>query len=514
LREAHHGGVTVAKKELRLQYSGYAIFAAKLVSVVTGFMFQFMLARALLGNPSIESQYNIWFNINDVIAYFTLLMGVVPFWVMRYVARGKEGAVKTGLASNLVISAIFTVLFLALSPLILAMLKISGDFLPLYLVASVQIVEFYLITIFESCLQAYRPQATGYGLLVQQVSKTVLGYVLIIQFGLPLLGAVVSVLVGFAAMIAYYYALLAPELKQRVQWGYVREWLKGSAATIYNVVGNQLVAFVLLMLYDYGSDLNPEKVGARGYYGAAVQIANIITYSAFLAFALYPKLMAERKSEDITTSLKMVLMFAVPMTVGAIAIADSYMSLIHPDLKDAYPVLIVLAADALVFAASQILGSVLFGVETVDQERMSFRKLVKSRLFLAFSLPYLQAAIALPASYFVLTTFVWHQPIQAALSVGVIYAVTRLVTFIVLCVLVRKVVRVDVPWKSIAKYVSASAVMGAVLFLLPHPTRISTTLGVTAVGAGIYVALLVALDEEARALPKAILREIRGRRSC
>jgi uncharacterized membrane protein YkvI len=167
----------------------------------------------------------------------------------------------------------------------------------------------------------------------------------------------------------------------------------------------------------------------------------------------------------------------------------------------------------LVFAASQILGSVLFGVETVDQERMSFRKLVKSRLFLAFSLPYLQAAIALPASYFVLTTFVWHQPIQAALSVGVIYAVTRLVTFIVLCVLVRKVVRVDVPWKSIAKYVSASAVMGAVLFLLPHPTRISTTLGVTAVGAGIYVALLVALDEEARALPKAILREIRGRRS-
>jgi hypothetical protein len=501
----------LTKSEIRLQYSGFAIFAAKLVSVGTGFFFQFMLARALLGNLSLQSQYNIWFNVNDVIAYFTLLMGVVPFWVMRYVARGKEGAIKTGLATNLVVAAICTVSYLALAPSILSLLGITADFLPLYFVASIQIVELYTITIFESCLQAYKPQAVGYGLLIQQVSKTALGYVLIVQFGLPLLGAVVSVFVGFAVQVVYYYGLLYDELKAKIQWGYVKDWLKGSAATIYNVVGSQIAAFVFLMLYNYGSNADPTRVGGRGYYGAAAQIANIITYSSFLAFALYPKLLAERKREDITISLKMVLMFAVPMTVGAAALADSYMALLSPEIRDAYLVLVVLAADALVLVVSGIFGSVLFGVETVDQEEMSFRKLVKSRMFLAFSLPYLQAAITLPTAYYVLTTHALNQPLEAALYVSVINAIARFLTFIILYAIVRKMVKVDIPWRSISKYVFASAVMGAVAFLLPHPTRISTTLIMTAAAAGIYLALLMAIDKEARALPKAVVQELRAK---
>src|SRR3990170_2118493 len=142
----------------------------------------------------------------------------------------------------------------------------------------------------------------------------------------------------------------------------------------YNVVCNQIAAFVFIMLLWYGTDVS------RGLYGAAAQISNIIAYSSFLAFALYPKLLAEKNREDVTTSLKMVLMFAVPMTVGAIVLAHSYITLLSPTFGDAYIVLTVLAADTLVSVTSGIFGSVLFGVETVDQERMSFRRLVKSRL--------------------------------------------------------------------------------------------------------------------------------------
>jgi hypothetical protein len=44
------------------------------------------------------------------------------------------------------------------------------------------------------------------------------------------------------------------------------------------------------MLFTYGGET------ARSNYGAAAQIANIITYSSFLAFALYPKPLAEKSS--------------------------------------------------------------------------------------------------------------------------------------------------------------------------------------------------------------------------
>ncbi len=493
----------MARKEIRLQYTGYVIFAAKLLSIATGLIFQFMIARSI---PSDSPEYGIWFNINDVLAYFTLLSGVVPFWVMRCVARGKEGATKTGLVTNLMFSAISTIIYLALVPFVLSSLGISANYLPLYLIVSFQIVELYLIGLFEPCIQAVTPQSIGYGLLVQQVLKVALGYVLIIQLRQPLIGAVIASIIAFAIQVTYYYKLLAPELKQRIQWGYVKDWLKGSVASIYSVVGGQLAAFVFIMLFYYGG------AGGREIYGAAAQIATVITYSGFLSFALYPKLLAGRNSGDITSSLKTVLMFALPMTVGAVALSSSYIVLLRDQLLVKYPgaelVLVVVALDSLVTVVSGIYGSVLFGVETLDEERISLRKMTKSKLFTFYSLTYLHSAITIPTTYFVLTTYAFQQPFLAALSVCVINSIVRFAMFLILVIIVRGVMKIAIPWTSIAKYGVASAVMGIVLFLLPYSTRISTILIWTAIGGGVYLGTLLLIDKETRALFKEILKEL------
>jgi hypothetical protein len=55
------------------------------------------------------------------------------------------------------------------------------------------------------------------------------------------------------------------------------------------------------------------------------------------------------------------------------------------------------------------------------------------------------------------------------------------------------------------KCVFAYAVMGTVLFLLPHSSRMSTTLALTAVGGIVCLAVLMVIDKEARKLPKVIL---------
>jgi hypothetical protein len=52
--------------------------------------------------------------------------------------------------------------------------------------------------------------------------------------------------------------------------------------------------------------------------------------------------------------------------------------------------------------------------------------------------------------------------------------------------------------------------MGVVLFLLPYTNRVSMTLAWTAMGGIVYLAVLMAIDKEARRLPKAIMQEIRG----
>lgn len=486
-------------KDIRLQYSGFVIFAAKMFSVGTGLIFQFMVARALS-----EVEYDLWFNINDVTAYFVLMAGVLPFWTMRFVARDKEGAVKTGIFANLTIAAAATFIYLLLIPFITSALNISGEYLPIYFVFSIQILEFYSISVLESCLQARIPQAVGYGLLVQQACRVVLGYVLIIMLNQLLFGAVVTTIVAFALQMFYYFKLLGSELRKKMKFEYISEWLKGSLANIYNVVGNQIAAYIFFMLFAYGGK------GARGIFGAAAIVVNVITYSSFLALALTPKLLAEKKHEDVRTSLRMVLMFAIPMTVGAITLSDSYIPLFRPEITGAGPVLAVLALDAFVTVVSGLYTSVLFGVETVDEgAKLSLRQLAKSRLFTAFSLPYLHSAITLPTAYYILTSYAQDQPVHAALYVSIINASARFAMFLILYIIVRKMIRIETPWKNISKYVFAAAVMGGLLYAIPHTARISVTLLETVVGGAVYLAILMTIDKEARTLPGLALKEIR-----
>src|SRR3989304_2751086 len=267
-------GVTTAR-DIRLQYTGYIIFAAKLIGVATGLIFQFMLGRAIAAD---SPEYAIWGNINTVLPYFTLLAGV----------------------SN------------------------PAAYLPFYLIVSILIIEQYLIGLFEPCLQARTPQSVGYGLILQQVFRVIIGYVVIIQLGQPLLGAVVSTIIALSVQAVYYFKLFASELKQRVQWGYVKEWFKGSVLIIYSVVGGVIANFVFIMLFYYGG------FSSMDIYYAALQIATVITHAGFLSFALYPKLLTDRRSEDVTASMKTVLMFALPMAVGVISLSRSYIILLRP----------------------------------------------------------------------------------------------------------------------------------------------------------------------------------------
>jgi hypothetical protein len=344
-------------------------------------------------------------------------------------------------------------------------------------------------------------------LILQQLFRVIVGYVIIIQLGQPLLGAVVSTIIALSVQVVYYFKLLSGELKQPMQWGYVKEWLKGSVLIIYSVVGGVIAGFVFIMLFYYG-----EVSGMEIYY-AALQIANVITYAGSISYALYPKLLTERRGEDVTASMKTVLMFALPMTVGAISLSSSYIILLRPGTA-MYPgaewVLVVLALDALVTVVSGIYGSVLTGVETVDRERLSFKSMVRSKLFMFYSLSYVHSAITIPTTYYILTTYALQQPLMAAFSVCVINSIVRFAMFLILVIMIRGMFKIAMPWKSIAKYSLASAVMGAVLFLLPYTNRISTTLAWTVVGGLVYFALLMAIDKEARRLPKVIMQEIRG----
>jgi O-antigen/teichoic acid export membrane protein len=453
-----------------------------------------------------KEEYGIWFNVNDILTYFTILAGILPFWAMRFVARDEKGAAKTSLLANLVISVAATFIYLLLLPLITSALHVQ-KYMSIYLIIAAQIIELHLLNAFEANLRAKKPQTLGYGLLIAETAKVLLGCILIFGRVLsPLEGAVTSLILAIAAQTIYYLKLHTEDLKQNVNWSYVKEWAKGSVANIYNAIGNQIAAFIFIMLFTYGGE------AARSNYGAASQIANIITYSSFLAFALYPKLLAEKSSSDIAMSMKNVLMFAIPMTAGTIAIPDIYLTILKAEYRDAWPILIVLAVDSFIITISTLYSFVLYGFERFDEKaKIQFRELLRSRLFIAFSLPYIHSAITIPLTYHVLTSYTLDA-VHSALAVAIINSAARFAMFLILYTMVHKIARIIIPWRNIAKYVFASAVMAGVLYALRETielTRVYQILGITVIGGIFYLALLAVIDTDTGILVKSILKEIR-----
>ncbi|MEM2466588.1 MAG: hypothetical protein QXZ47_04760, partial [Candidatus Bathyarchaeia archaeon] len=212
------------ENSIRLHYSGFIIFAARIFGVITGFVFQYMIARS-----TTTEEYGVLFNINDVLGYFLILAGIIPFWVMRFVARSEKGAAKTGVLANFVISLAATSVYLVFVPLIISAMGIQ-QYLGLYLIAAFQVIEFYTMSAAEACLRAKKPQILGYGAMIAEIIKVFLGYVLIINLRKPLEGAIISLTASMAAQTIYYLKMLTSDLKQKTEWTYVKEWVKGSLA--------------------------------------------------------------------------------------------------------------------------------------------------------------------------------------------------------------------------------------------------------------------------------------------
>jgi O-antigen/teichoic acid export membrane protein len=492
----------VEKEDISTHVSGGVVFAAKLVSVATGIIFTLTVAAAL--STSDYGAYGIFGNL--IVPLFTVLSAPIPFWTMRFIARNKKGSAKTGVFGNLIISGVVTLVFLATLPLVISLERLQG-FVPVFAIVAAEIIEIYMISVFEAYMQAKKPHFTGVGLLVGEFLKVALVLLLLVKLELGVLGAISAIVVAYAVKSGFYLYVLRGEFREKIQMSYIKQWFKGSTFNLYNIAGNELALVSFIWLGSYAGTIG------YGYYFAALQIANIILYSTFIAYALTPRLLAHSNIDEATTSLKYVLMFAVPMTAGVLATPTSFLLFLKEggDYAVAAPILRILAIDSLIAAVSTVFTYILYGFEKVDEKaEIPFRQVTKSKLFIAFSLPYVHSAITLPVAYVALTSLAVGNPVLMVIYVTAITAIARFATFLILYNTMRKDIKVRIPWLSIMKYVVASVVMAVVLYVA-SPAQRSETLIFTVAGGLIYIIVLFAIDKGTRKLAQTMLRAVRER---
>jgi len=487
----------LTQEQIKLGYSGLIMFLFRVISVGTGLLFTLMVTRSV---P--PEEYGILGNLNDILSYFTLTSTIIPFWVTRFAARRQLGSFKTGFNVNVLIGLISSAIYALLVPLIINALQIGQEYLPVYLFASIIVFENHILAVFEAAIYPRRPENLGFGLFVFEISKLILGYMLIVAVRRGLVGVLSSLIAASIIQILFYLRYLSREFREKAVRAYVRRWLKASLLNIYGILSGRILMLANIFLFIYGGEMS------RAYYGASSAIASIVGYSSFLSFALYPKLLLNAESKDVTLSLKMVSMLAIPMSLGAVALSESLLAILNPIYGAAKLTLIILSICALFSVFSSIFESVISGMEKLDAEpEISYGKIFKSRLFLLLTLNYAQAAIVVPSTYMVLRLLA-PDALEATLYFASINAVAVISLTLTKYVLARKCMPFKIPWGNIGKHLCAALVMTAALWVFEAPARFTLTMIRVLIGSIIYFLVLSAIDREAREFIVTIRREV------
>jgi hypothetical protein len=495
--------------KVRIRYVGLVMFLIKVVGAFGGFAFIILAVRRLS-----QQELGVWTWISRITGY-TLIPGlIISFWVFRFVARDWSSS-KTGL----ILAGIFSVPVLSVYIVLVPMLAgvVHAETLP-FLISAALIPLNYLVLILNQVALGTQAQRVGYGDLAFESTKLLVAYVLVFTLHFALVGAILSVEAGLVFQFIILVALSRKYLRGRFRKDLVKQWMSYSWLSAYVYQSTILVTFdavIILALAGLQGTL------ALGYYAVAYPVAALVSYAVWLAVGLSPKLLKGGEATDIETALKLTMLFGIPMLVGILVIADPMVYLYGASYSIISTVTRILALSVFLDLIWAIADSVATMTVNIDRGKPDFKRLVKSRLFL---LPSINLAMGI--SYLVALFLVLSYCLSAfALSVEQIFALWIVTMLIVKSIfgvfklwVARRVVPFRIPYRAIAKYAAAAAVMAVVLMLcLPYVVYVEQIqqfvvypLGLVGVGTASYLLVMLLIDKEFRQLVKAILRQRRS----
>ncbi|MEM2338903.1 MAG: hypothetical protein QXW83_01730, partial [Nitrososphaerales archaeon] len=338
--------------KIRLRYAGLIAFVTHIVGIFTGFLFVTIITRRL---PIYE--FGLWVWISRLIGYFAFPALIINYWVTRYIARGFKVA-KTSLLLTTLLASISTIFYLAILPLASKVVNAPQFF---FLIATIQVPLTYFIYNLNSISYGTRPQVISYGNLVFEILKVPIAALMVVFFRLSLIGAILAVAFAQICQVLIVYTFIRSEVKGSFDKKLVKLWLKAFWIPMYGEFANfSLTLDVIIIIALISSSV------ALAYFGAAYTIASLVCSPIYLAYALYPKLLAGGVSKDVEEALKLVMMLAIPMAIGAFIISREILYILNPKYVVAVPVAQVLILYALLCIIASFSGYIILGTEKVE----------------------------------------------------------------------------------------------------------------------------------------------------
>ena len=245
----------------------------------------------------------------------------------------------------------------------------------------------------------------------------------------------------------------------------------------------------------------------------------MVGYSSALAIALYPKLLGGGGRREAEASIKYVLMFGIPMAVGAMILAPEILFIFRSEYVVGAHVLRVMSLGFLIVALTGISDNIILGKEKVDvYENAKFSDYRKSKLFLLPSVYSIQAVVYLS----ILATISLYaktfslEPSDIALYWSLAFLGTLIPTSIYRWRLARSVLPFSFPFRRLAGYALSTLIMamvvlltkGSIIFQEGISEYVVLLIPVVALGAIAYGASLLLIDREFRSFVFTTLKSL------
>jgi len=493
--------------DIRVTYSGLIAFAVNLVGIITGMLFVIIVTRRL--SPE---EFGLWTLIGSMVYYVFIIEPVISYWNTRQIARGEQVG-KTALAAGSLFSIGGFTIYSVMAIIVSSTLGASFHVLML---ASALIPLNMLNSILGSIFLGYKPQVVSYGIITFESSKFPLGLIFVYFAQLGIVGALLATIGAMSFRTILLLILARKMIIGTIKLQVIKFWLRMSWLVAYQQF-NGIIFRLDVMLISFVT----LSFTGLALWGAAQTIGYLVIHSGQISQALYPKLLAKGKKEFAIENLKRTMFFAIPLLAASIVFAKPGLTILNPLYAEAvYPVYFI-AFGVFVNTLRAVFFKILSGFETVDETKdTSFRKYIKSKLFLLPTLDYIYTVtyIALLAFFlFFIKTPDMSDVFIVTVWSFIMFAVSvPLTTYTI--ILAKKQHQVTLPFKAITKYSLVATFTGIIIFFLSQITLtypesifefLPEIIPLALLAGGIYFGLTYLIDDSTRKLYKSILKELK-----
>jgi len=492
---------------IRVTYSGLIAFIIGIISVFTGLVFVLIVTRQL--SPE---EFGTWSILGSMLSYFLISERVISYWTTRQIARGEDVG-KTSVISSTTFSFGAIPFYLILVYYVSA--QSNANLEPMLLATILLPIYFISQTLF-GINTGHKPHATSYSLLAFEVFKIPVALLLVYWLDLGINGAITTVIIAYLLRISIQFYFAKPKIKEKFNFQILRRWLKFSWIPIYSHI-EKTIRTVDVLLYT----LITGSVIGVAYYTASLTVAMVVSHSALITQALYPKLLARGSYALIRENFILLMFFSIPLLGIAVIFAKPALFALNPLYDKASLIVIILSFRTFLQILGGTFGKILRGIEKVDVEKNpTFSGLTKSYLFslpTVYNIQYgLYLAILVPLLFFLVS--VQTSEIEIITWWAIIGLVIEIPVVIFLAIKVKKETNFSFPIRNTVKYLFSTLAFVTVFFLTsPHiiiyhqsiydfmPTVIIQLV----ICVGVYIGITYLIDEKTRILFKSILKELK-----